>query len=169
MKQFTLVILVTFFSTIAFAQKRLVVIDNNDGDEVRKIDLTKVFTYRVKNSTAWRNGFVTQVGKDSVHLNNGTYPIKNFEYIRQSPNKSAFFNTISDGALYGALTAAGVTLTLFIIELNYNNHNYSDHGYPLTLGGLGVTVGMAVIGGSLKLITGRKTIPLGGRFSLSIQ
>lgn len=169
MKQLLLVIIITFFSTMAFSQKRLVVIDNNSGYEVKRLDLTKVFTYRVNNSSAWRNGFVTALGKDTVHLNNGTYALKNFDYIRQNRKSSGFLNTAGDVGLYGALSAAGITLSLFIIELSNNQDNYYNNHYELTKGGLVVTGALAVIGGTFKLLSGKKNIPLGGRFSLAIQ
>ncbi len=169
MNKLLLVILIPFFSTVAFSQKRLVVVDNNSGYELKRLDLTKVFSYKIKSSRSWRNGFVTSLSKDTVHLNNGTYPLKNFDYIRQSRKSANFFSTTGDIALYGALSAAGIALTFFIIELTDNENNYYSNHYKLTKGALIVTGGLAVIGGTLKLVTGKKNIPLGGRFSLVIQ
>ncbi len=51
----------------AEAEKRLVITDVNTGGEVKRINFTKIFSYKIKNSDIWRNGFVTGFEKKSAY------------------------------------------------------------------------------------------------------
>jgi len=78
------------------AEKRLVITDVNTGGEVKRIDFKKIFSYKIKNSDIWRNGFVTGFEKDTVRLNNGIIALRNFDVIKQNRRATPFLNTTSD-------------------------------------------------------------------------
>ena len=162
------------FVALSFAQKRLVIKDVNTGSEVQRIDFTKVFSYKIKNSDAWRNGFVTEILKDSVRLNNGFLALKNFDIIKQNKKAAPFINTTADVCLYTGLTAVSLSLVFYLVEKTHNddvqNGGYgTTTNYGLTKGTLITGAAMGIIGGTLKLLNKKKSIQLGDQFTLVIK
>jgi hypothetical protein len=161
------------FVALSFAQKRLTIKDANTGSEVQRIDFTKVFSYKIKNSDTWRNGFVTEILKDSVRLNNGFLALKNFDVIKQNKKAAPFINTTADVCLYTGLSAVSLSLLFYIIEKQHNDDVQYNGGtktnYGLTKGTLITGAALGIIGGTLKLLNKKKSIQLGGQFTLVIK
>ena len=153
----------------AAAEKKLVITDISSGEEVKRIDFSKIFSYKIKGSTIWRNGFVTGFEKDTVRLSNGIIALKNFDVIKQNRRATPFLNTTSDVCFYGGLSAISTSILFYVIEKEGNTSGDSPNNYPWTKGSLIVGASMGVIGGVLKLLTRKKSIQLGDRFKLVIQ
>lgn len=153
----------------AEAEKKLVIQDVNTGDIVKRIDFSKIFSYKIKSSTDWRNGFVTGFEKDTVRLNNGIIALKNFDVIKQNRRATPFLNTASDACFYGGLSTISLSLFFYVVEHENNTSGDSPNNYPWTKGSLIVGASMGVVGGVLKLLTRKKSIMLGDRFKLVIQ
>ena len=153
----------------AAAEKKLVITDINTGEEVKRIDFTKIFSYKIKNSDIWRNGFVTGFEKDTIRLNNGIIALQNFDVIKQNRRATPFLNTTSDVFFYGGLSCITTSLLFYVIEKEGNTSGDSPNNYPWTKGSLIVGASMGVAGGVLKLLTRKKSIRLGDRFKLVIH
>jgi hypothetical protein len=151
------------------SQSRLTIIDRNSNEEVKRLDLTKLFSYKVRNSELWRNGFVTGLEKDTVRLNNGRIAIKNFDIIKQNKKATPFLNTTSDVFFYGGWTAFSASITFYILERADNSYYPGSNNYQCTKTALIVSASMGAIGGALKLLTKKKSIQLGDRFVLVIK
>ncbi len=151
------------------AQARLAIVDRNTNEEVKRIDMTKLFSYKVRNSELWRNGFVTGFEKDTVRLNNGRIAIKNFDIIKQNKRSTPFLNTTSDVFFYGGWSAFSAAITFYVLERADNSYYPGSNNYQFTKGALIVSASMGVIGGGLKLLTRKKSIQLGDRFVLVIK
>jgi len=174
MKKILLPVLLLIMAFAAFAQKKLVITDATTGEDVKRIDFTKIFSYKIKGETYWRNGFVTGFEKDTVRLNNGVFATKKFDIIKQNKKTTPFLNTAADGCFWTGLSAIGLTPLFYVLE-RADNEDAKENGeaprnnYGLTKGSLIVGVGMGVIGGTLKLLTKKKSIQLGDRFTLVIK
>lgn len=153
----------------AAAEKRLVITDVSTGGEVKRIDFSKIFSYKIKNSDIWRNGFVTGFEKDTIRLNNGVIALKNFDVIKQNRRATPFLNTTADVCFYGGLSCITTSILFYVIEHEDNVSGDHPNNYPWTKGSLIVGASMGVLGGALKLLTRKKTIHLGDRFQLVIH
>lgn len=153
----------------AEVEKKLVITDISTGGEVKRIDFAKIFSYKIKGSTAWRNGFVTGFERDTIRLNNGIIALNNFDVIKQNRRATPFLNTTSDVCFYGGLSSISLSLFFYVIEHENNTSGDSPNNYPWTKGSLIVGASMGVVGGALKLLTRRKSIQLGDRFKLVIR
>jgi hypothetical protein len=151
------------------AQKKLAIIDTYTKEEVKRIDFSKPFSYKLRNSENSRNGFVTNVMKDTVRLNTGPLALKNFELIRQNKKASPFLNTASDMGFYGGVTALSLSILFYTFERGENVTYPGSNNYQLTKTSLVIGAGMGAAGGILKLLTRKKSIELGGRFQLVIN
>lgn len=151
------------------AQKRLAIIDTYTKEEVKRIDFSRTFSYKLRNSENTRNGFVTGTMKDTVRLNTGPLAVKSFELIRQNKKASPLLNTASDVGFYGGITALSLSILFYTFERGENVTYPGSNNYPLTKTSLLIGAGMGAAGGILKLLTRKKSIELGGRFKLVIN
>ncbi len=151
------------------AQKKIAIIDTYTREEVKRIDFSKPFSYKLRNSENRRNGFVTNIMKDTVRLNTGTLAVKNFELIRQNKKASPFLATASDVGFYGGVTALSISILFYTFERGENVTYPGSNNYKLTKTSLLIGAGMATAGVILKLFTRKKSIELGGRFKLVIN
>jgi len=153
----------------AEAEKKLAIVDISTGEDVKRINFSKIFSYKIKGSIDWRNGFVTGFEKDTVRLNNGIIALKNFDIIKQNRKATPFLNTTADVFFYGGASTISLSLLFYVIEKQDNTYGDHPNNYPWTKGSLIVGASMGVIGGVLKLLTRKKSIQLGDRFKLVIR